>query len=397
MQGIAPLPLSHAAWSDLHSTVSLAFQCFISSFSGASAPSTPVDGQPWYDSTNHTQNVRINGTWQTLLIKALANVGTTALAVATGDFAAGKSDGNQIFWDESTGTLELWPTGAAGELVSLAVSATGGSLSMGLGGSDLMTLTENALSFASSAGTRIAIDGDDGHARVGSATDTATLGDFVAGIVAAARFFYDQSAAAGYLFDSSGNQKIKLDAAGELAIVGTSGGLRTEVGNQGIACYDSGGTLVHSLLSGSNSELNATRIDIDLIVNGNDREAFRVNAGNNGIEVSWMTHKTSSATIDSGGSLTVTTANVIVTGFGGGSADDDLVTIVAGTGIAFQDGDRLLLHTAHDDGEITLKHATGNIYVNTDQIMLARSSMVELIYVAAISKWCGVGVRPDNE
>ena len=53
-----------------------------------------------------------------------------------------------------------------------------------------------------------------GQLRVGTATDTATAGDFAAGLLNASRIFFDQSLQTFSLYDSSNNEDISLDAAG---------------------------------------------------------------------------------------------------------------------------------------------------------------------------------------
>ena len=54
-----------------------------------------------------------------------------------------------------------------------------------------------------------------GELRNGTATDTATPGDFVSGLVAASRVFFDQSLQTLSVYDSSGNEDLSLDVAGD--------------------------------------------------------------------------------------------------------------------------------------------------------------------------------------
>ena len=298
------------------------------------------------------------------------NIGTTALAVSNGDLAAGLNAADQVFWDASLGVFALLEDNSTYNVILYSTGVmelySGGQRRFGL---DAVDGEFTGWDAAGNVRTKLYTDasGPGGDAVL-------VLNDTSENVVAA---LSSNGGGLAQIGEASGVPKTTI-APGDVNLFGTSGSLNHTIGQAGIA-------------------FNLLLEDIDFTIDGADREAFRMNAGNNGVEIAWLNHKPTNATIDASGNLTVVSGNVTVTGFGGGSADDDLVTIVAGTGITFQDGDRLILHTAHDDGEITLKHGTGNIYVNVDQIMLARSSIAELVYVASIAKWCGAGLRPDNE
>lgn len=361
-QDLTTLPLTHKAFSSFHSDVSNAFQAFVSSFSGATAPASPVDGQLWYDTVNHTLNVRVNGTWQTLPIRAYANFGTTALATANGDLAAGLDAGDQIFWDQSTGLLTVRNANSGTEVKAELGIVGGYGYSALYDASDALRIVLTgstgsiALKNASSA-DRVVLDGATGFANIGSATDAAAVGDFAAGTNTGARMFYDQSAGAFYLYNASG-------------------------------------AVIHQLRNSSSCELNATLVDIDTIINGDDREIVRANAGDNSLEITGMTRYVPQTVAISSDAVSITSTLVLLTCETGTA--DNIATINAGTGVTLRDGMRISIRTANSGDTITVKDGTGNIECAADQAMSSQNHVVELQYVAATSKWVATGVRITN-
>lgn len=81
-----------------------------------------------------------------------------------------------------------------------------------------------------------------GRATIGTATDAAAGGDFVAGFVGASRLFFDQSEQRLSLYDSSGNEDLKLNVAGNSWYNGSGNfGFGTVTPDQAVEIVDGGG------------------------------------------------------------------------------------------------------------------------------------------------------------
>jgi hypothetical protein len=95
----------------------------------------------------------------------------------------------------------------------------------------------------------------------------------------------------------------------------------------------------------------------------------------------------------SGGVITVAGGYYRMIPEGGAPGTDDLDTINGGT-----DGMRLILKTADNTGDVTLKHNTGNILLQGDQDLLLGDVTwhVELLYDGLASKWVELTRRDDS-
>ena len=195
-------------------------------------------------------------------------VGTSTDAAAQGDFVAGELAASRLFYDQSVAVL--WDyndiSDTTGARINLRKSRAGGQAGATdevggivfrllnstpaeiVGASILYTstnttagteagvLTFNSRDAAAGANrehlrlnpTDVTVDANSfGYPLVvkswyegGTATDAATAGDLSTGLTGAARFFYDQSAAAVELYDSSGNLDTHIDAGSESYLVG---------------------------------------------------------------------------------------------------------------------------------------------------------------------------------
>ena len=136
------------------------------------------------------------------------SIGAHGLTLAVNDFAAGSSSTNFLFWDNSTGKLDLRST----ETSLLLTGSGAGSKQWQIvsGGNQGFTIGDFVIYNASSGGRAIVIKAGAstndailidtggaismaGYLNVGTTTLAAAQGDFAAGLTAAEAIFYDQS------------------------------------------------------------------------------------------------------------------------------------------------------------------------------------------------------------
>jgi len=334
-------PLTETALSTLRSDLSNAMACYLTSFSGASAPTspTPENGRVWYDSANHTVNFRINAAWAKIITSLFANFGTTTKANATGDLAAGLTGSYAMSWDVATGTLKIYD-------VSDAV--------------------------------KVSLDSA-GFFNLGGATAATARGDF-ATLGATHRMEFDESA--GTLVLNLGTStRVRLDTsgAGVIGVLDANGVRASLAATDGsLSLYDSSIVRQHSIAPGGVA-FNETLIDADFTISGNDREVFSVDAGDNSVEITGMLRNVPQSATIASGTLTITSSYVVMD-TEGAAATDDLVTIAAGTGVVFRAGNRILLRQAAGTRDITVKDAAGNIYCVADKAMTNAGGSMELLF-----------------
>lgn len=334
-------PLTETALSTFRSDVSNAMACYLTSFSGASAPTspTPANGRLWYDTVNHTLNAYIGGSWQTLPIKAYWNFGTTTKANATGDLAAGLTGSYAWSWDVATGTMKIYSVADA---------------------------------------VRVSLDSA-GFMNLGSATDAAAIGDLATGLTGAARMFYDQSLTKLTLYDASNVSTIAMDAAGKTIGAYDSAGARVLLsGSAGsVTIYDATPTTQHTIAF-DGVTLNATLIDADTIISGADREVVRVDASINALRVGCSSFTNESATVSSG-VLTFTGSYVDATGEG--SVADTIHTL---TRVGVTKGDFVLISPVSGGGNLTFTETGGNLQMGADATSDDEFSRIAFRYNGAV-------------
>lgn len=346
-------PLTETALSTFRSDVSNAMACYLTSFSGASAPTSPApaNGRLWYDTVNGTLNAYIGGSWQTLPIKAYFNFGTTTKANATGDLAAGLTGSYAWSWDVATGTMKIYSVADA---------------------------------------VRVSLDSA-GFMNLGSVTDAAAIGDLATGLTGAARMFYDQSLTKLYLYNSFNVATAIFDAdAGAFGAYDSAGARVLVSGSSGaLTIYDATPTQQH-FLGFNGVAFNQTLAICDFTVSGADREVFSVDASDNSVEITGMYRGVPEAVTISSGTATITSCNVMLTGEG--AAADDLVTIAAGTGVTFRDGMEVVFRT---NQTITFKDGTGNMQTNVDQAVTI-TGVVIMVYRSSTAQFHAGVVRLAN-
>lgn len=365
------LPLEEKALSAFHSDMSNALAAIITSFSGASAPTSPApaDGRLWYDTANNTLNIRLSSTWQTLLTKALANIGTTVLATATGDFAAGLVGGNQIFWDQSTGFFFIRAADSPSK-IELGIAAGAGNINL-YDSSDVLRIVmlASAGSIAlknASAADRVVLNGADGYVNIGGATDASARGDFAA-----------EGASHKIVFDeSAGTFNVNtVGAGGARASLGPSANFFGRAGvDIDFRVVSADGDAIDFDYGANTVTFNDNLADMDQILNGADREVARVDASTNSLRVRCLSLMSESVTIASG-VATITGSLVAVTGEGGGA--DTLHTI---TRVGVTTGDYVIMHEAAGSGAITFTETGGNIQMGADATTTDEYDRIMLVY-----------------
>ena len=135
---------------------------------------------------------------------------------------------------------------------------------------------------------------------------------------------------------------------------------------------------------------NATLIDADCTISGADREVFSVDAGDNSVEITGMYRGVPEAVTIASGTATITSCSVMLTGEG--AAADNLLTIAAGAGVTFRDGQEIMFRT---NQSITFEDGTGNMELNVNQIVTITGA-ITLIYRASTSEFHIGSVRLSN-
>lgn len=174
------------------------------------------------------------------------------------EFGGGTVSAPGIRWAADTDTGFYWISAG---VFGVSIDGTN-EVTFNSSGIRIADMTQNSVLFAGASG-QISQDNTNfsftdstdtlkvgGGIRVGTATDTATAGDFVAGLTGASRVFFDQTLQTLSVYDSSGNEDLSLDVAADSWYNGA--------GNFGIGTTSPGRKLDVSLLGSPQLRLNAT-------------------------------------------------------------------------------------------------------------------------------------------
>lgn len=343
------VPLVDQALSATLSDLSNALAAYLTSFSGASAPTSPApaNGRLWYDTTNHTLNIYISSTWQTLLTKALANIGTTTKANATGDLAAGITGGTSMSWDVATQTLTIYD-GSDIAVAQVVATADGGRL---------ILLDDSSVE-------RVRLDSDNGS-----------------------------GAAIGTWKDASGNTRVMITSSGdgEVEVGPTSGAPKIRVTDTALGVYDGSGALQHTIGGASDVEFNVTLADRDTVIYGDTREVARVDAGLDALVVTQLNYGAPEAKTIASGVIVPTKTRVRITSEGGSGADN-----LDGMNPAnLADGNAYLL-TSASGSTVTVKHNTApgsgkKFLIGSDRVLDNVADTLAVIYDATADAFCITG------